>query len=101
MGELAGVTENVSAALSGGEGTRYSGDHGRRRNAGPHRVREFLGEVRPGGRNRGGAGVPGCVCAPGTEENLTCGDHAPRIRLRVLRRGEVLQCIRSARSAYG
>ena len=42
-------------------------------------MREFLGEVRPGGRNRGGAGVPGCVCAPGTEENLTCGDHAPRI----------------------
>ena len=58
MGEPSVVAQNDAAALPGGEGGRYSGDDGRRRYPRSHRLRKLLGKDRPGGRNRGGAGLP-------------------------------------------
>ena len=73
--------------------------HGRRRHAGAHRLRELLGQKRAGGRDRRRPDVPGCVGAAGPQENSSGRDDAPRLRLRLRRRREVLQRLRAAGGA--
>ena len=45
----------------------------------------FWGKTGPGGRDRGRADLPRCVGAPGTAEDASGGDHAPRLRVCVCR----------------
>ncbi len=75
------------------------GDHRRRRHAGAHRVRKFLGKAGPVDGIAADPIYLDVSVPPGRRKNSAGGDHAPRLRLRVCGRREVLQCFRSAGGA--
>ena len=68
-------------------------DDGTRRS---HCLRNFLGQERPGGRDRRRSSLSRCVRAAGPPEDSSGGDNASRLRLCFCRRREILQRLRSA-----
>src|SRR5260370_33070110 len=89
MGQLAVVAQDDGAAVPGGEGSGYPAVDGRRWYPSPHRVRKLLGKERTGGRDRGGAGLPGRVSSPGTENTPAGGGPSPPTCVRVPRGRDV------------
>ena len=100
VGQPAGVAQDDGAAIPGSESRRDPRDHRRRWHARPRGLRQFLGQARSGGRDRGGADLPGCVGGSGAPEELAGGDHAARVRLCFRRGGEVLQRLGPAGGAH-
>ena len=70
MGEPAFVAQDDDAALSGHQGKGDSGDRGRRRHAGAHRVRRVLGKERPCRRRRRRSALLDVFVPPGKRKTL-------------------------------